>query len=94
LFLINSRASEIRFIGQHGKILKTIQDSDRGWIRFLSSDTYIRTEISFSYQSRQNAMIYYLNPVFRYNGMKPVNGLKAVINWPRTWVSGSSGFPS
>ena len=30
--------------------------------------------------------IFYLNPVFRYNGQVPANELLAEVNWPRTWL--------
>jgi hypothetical protein len=38
--------------------------------------------------------IFYLNPVFRYNGIRPVNTLQAEINYPRTWILRLLSIPS
>jgi hypothetical protein len=38
--------------------------------------------------------IFYLNPVFRYNGIRPVNTLRAEIDYPRTWILRLLSIPS
>ncbi|MBL7138976.1 MAG: hypothetical protein ISS17_09405 [Bacteroidales bacterium] len=79
-------ALKFTFIGQDGKARKVQYLTDTGWYKLQSEDTYIRTEIVFFSQYRHPGTIFYLNPVFRYNGDPPSNRLTATINWERTWI--------
>ena len=83
---VSTQAIEFVFIGQDGKIRKTTQMAMEAWYKILPEDTYIRTEIRFINHEGGPGTIFYLNPVFRYNGEIPSNTLKSVINWPRTWI--------
>lgn len=87
---VSGKVFKIVFIGQDGKIRKTVYGDKGHWYKFTSGDTYIRTVIVFLYHYPYPLVgkgdIFYLNPVFRYNGELPVNGLKAEINWSRTWI--------
>jgi hypothetical protein len=58
-------AREIRFIGQHGRILAITRNLSQGQIPFTSSDTYIRVEAEF-----EGKAVLFLNPVFRFQGGK------------------------
>jgi hypothetical protein len=77
---------KITFIGQNGVRKKVVYISNSAWYRFSPDDTYIRTEINYFTWWRGKGTTFYLNPVFRYNGEKPSNALRAEINWPRTWI--------
>ena len=77
---------EFNFIGQDGKVKKTVLNVSAAFYKLLTEDTYIRTEIIFPNKYQAPGTKFYLNPVFRYNGDKPSNSLKAVINYPRTWI--------
>jgi hypothetical protein len=59
---INTKAKEIKFLGQNGITKKIVSDSESGNYDFKPEDTYIRTEIVF------DKVKFYLNPFFRYNG--------------------------
>lgn len=76
---IDKIASEIRFIGQGGEIMKTVSNALLANYLFKKSDTYIRIEIFFP-----NGNKFYLNPFIRHNGdldMPKING----VNWVKTW---------
>lgn len=82
------------FIGQNGKIKKTEYFAKKAAYRMQPEDTYIRTEIMFFNRYGGPGTIFYLNPVFRYSGSKPVNSLQAEINYPRTWILRLLSIPS
>ncbi|MCX6282268.1 MAG: hypothetical protein NTU51_09935 [Bacteroidetes bacterium] len=87
---VSGEVFKVMFIGQDGKIRKSVYGRSGLWYKFAPEDTYIRTEITFIAHHTHPTIgpgdIIYLNPVFRYNGEFPVNDLKAEINWPRTWI--------
>jgi len=87
---VSERAFRIRFIGQNGTIKKTNYSIRGSWYKFTPEDTYIRTEITFYKYFPGGHKLpgtrFYLNPVFRYNGDRPSNDLRAEINLPRTWI--------
>ncbi|MDP4281919.1 MAG: hypothetical protein Q8867_07175 [Bacteroidota bacterium] len=95
---VSQKAMKFTFIGQNGKILKSTEMTDQAWYKITPEDTYVRTEILFpKYFADGNVVkgtTYYLNPVFRYNGEKPDNGLKAEIDWIRTWIFRLCAIPS
>ncbi len=82
------------FIGQNGKTKKLVRFKKMAWYRIQPEDTYIRTEIMFFNRFGGAGTIFYLNPVFRYNGVQPVNALQAEINYPRTWILRLLSIPS
>ncbi len=72
-------AREIRFIGQHGRILDIEREVVQGQIPFSLSDTYIRVEAEF-----EGRAVLYLNPVFRFQGGKLQLPQRAFLNQSAT----------
>ena len=62
---LNQPVKTIKFIGQNGSEKKRITNCTTGLYLFSKQDTYIRTEIECN-----DGTIYFLNPVFRYNGIQ------------------------
>jgi len=95
---VSGEVFKIMFIGQDGRIRKSVYGDKSLWYRFAPEDTYIRTEITFiahhTYPAIGQGDIFYLNPVFRFNGQLPANELQAEINWPRTWIFRFMAFGS
>jgi hypothetical protein len=91
---VSKNALKFRFIGQDGRVKKTVRFTDHAWYRILPEDTYIRTEIIFPTKYRGPGTTFYLNPVFRYNGVKPDNSLRAEFNFARTWIFRLFSIPS
>ncbi|MCK9204314.1 MAG: hypothetical protein M0P58_07780 [Bacteroidales bacterium] len=98
LVSVSERPLKVTFIGQDGEIRKIVRLKDKAWYKFKPEDTYIRTEIQFlkyyRYPQVGAGTLFYLNPVFRYNGEKPSNALQAGINWPRTLIQRILGIGS
>jgi len=78
---VDSTAVSFQFIGQNAELMKVSNNTKKAFYTIKKADSYIRTEIIFVDRST-----FYLNPVFRYDGKKPYNYLKAEINWTKTWV--------
>ncbi|MEI7663769.1 MAG: hypothetical protein WCK34_16300 [Bacteroidota bacterium] len=95
---VSGKPLKITFIGQSGETRKIVPMVSRAWYKFTPGDNYIRTEIVFSrsydYQTFAPGTIFYLNPVFRYDGTTPSNILLAEINCPRTLILLIFGFGS
>lgn len=87
---VSGKVFKMMFIGQDGRVRKTVYGDKGHWYRFTAEDTYIRTVVVLLYHYPYPVVgtgdVFYLNPVFRYKGELPVNDLKAEINWPRTWI--------
>lgn len=83
--LLNVRISEpaekVTFIGQDGKILRKVYNTDEASYFIQPWDTYVRTEIKFP-----NSTMFYLNPVFRYKESNPVVAENATINQINTLI--------
>ena len=62
---LNEPVKTIKFIGQYGIERKVITNCASGKYLFSKKDTYIRTEVECN-----DGTVYYLNPVFRYDGKK------------------------
>lgn len=72
-------ADQIRFIGQFGALLKTVDHDSIAVYSLQDSDTYIRTEI-------QNAQTtFYLNPILRCQNGEP-QIVAASVNQMATWI--------
>ncbi len=95
---VSGKPLKITFIGQQGEPKKIVRLANKAWYKFKPEDTYIRTEIVFlkyyMFPAVGPGTIFYLNPVFRYNGTIPSNPLAAEINQPRTWILRILGFGS
>jgi hypothetical protein len=93
---IKTSKEAIRFVfkGQNGKTKKVVRFTTAAWYKIQPDDTYIRTEIMFFNDYGGRGTIFYLNPVFRYNGIRPVNTLRAEIDYPRTWILRLLSIPS
>lgn len=76
---VNEKALEFRFIGQQGKIIDRVMNSDHASYVFKRSDTYVRTEIFFS-----DKTILMLNPLIRYDGQDIGVSEEASVNWLKT----------
>jgi hypothetical protein len=90
----NREAVKFVFIGQNGKTKKLVRFTKKAWYRIRPEDTYIRTEIMFFNYYGGAGTIFYLNPVFRYNGTPPENAFRAEINYPRTWILRLMSIPA
>ena len=72
-------ATEIRFIGQNGRLLYT-DTGCMGTYKIAPRDTYVRSEAHFD-----NGVILYFNPVVRSaSGERPENTFVPIINFPKT----------
>ncbi len=71
----DSVAVEIRFIGQHGKILHTKTFSSTGRFVIPQNEPYVRTEIEFRDHS-----VFYLNPIIRYDGSSLITKKTATVD--------------
>ncbi len=63
LVRMNKNVDSIKYIGQNGILKKTSINCNKGSYKFRKDDTYIRIEIVC-----KDGSVYYLNPVFRYDG--------------------------
>jgi hypothetical protein len=70
---LNQQVKSIDFIGQNGKLKKSVANVSSAQYNINSDDSYIRTEILFPSGAK-----YYLNPVFRYNGITPHNAIPQI----------------
>jgi hypothetical protein len=91
---VSDTAMKIEFIGQSGVVKKEEDHVSRSWYVLQKRDTYIRTQITFYDPKKGPGTKFYLNPVFRYNGEKPVNSLTASVNNERTWIFRFMSFGS
>lgn len=93
---VTGQPFKIVFIGQNGKVRKITRFSREAWYRFKPEDTYIRTEIifltNFAFPKVGPGTVFYLNPVFRTDGLKPVNARLATVDLTATWVLRIAGF--
>jgi hypothetical protein len=70
----------IKFIGQHGSVMKETDNSSKASYHFTKEDSYIRTEVLC-----RDSTIYYFNPVIRYNGRQLGND-PPEFDALRTWL--------
>lgn len=77
---LNRQVNTIKFIGQEGVEKKRISNTNKASFFFSNKDTYIRAEIECN-----DGTVYYLNPVFRYNGVLKLDSSPAV-DVLKTWV--------
>jgi hypothetical protein len=80
---LNKNVKTIKFIGQQGIEKKSLSSTNNGSYFFNKEDTYIRTEIECL-----DGTLYFLNPVFRYNGIMKVDP-SPPIDVFKTWVGRS-----
>lgn len=79
----NRKVRSIKFIGQEGSEMNSASDTGSATCLFTKDDTYIRTEVEC-----YDGTMYYLNPVFRYDGvLKP--DTSPSVNQKKTWISRS-----
>ncbi len=76
---LNQPVKTIKFIGQYGIEKKVITNCALGTYLFSKRDTYIRTEIEC-----KDGTVYFLNPVFRYDGKK-LTDYTPSYNVAKTW---------
>jgi hypothetical protein len=61
------RMARIDFIGDNGNFLQTSTDTDTACYSIRPEDTYVRVKLTSS-----DSLVYFLNPVIRYEGDQPV----------------------
>lgn len=86
LIMSTTEPASFRFFGQHGKLLKAVNDSMQANYPIKPTDTYVRTRIFYKDGLEVN-----LNPVIRTNGTLPVYPLPEV-NEIRTLIFRIAGF--
>ncbi len=84
---VDQLATEIRFVGQEGKLLATTLNDSIAKYVILAEDTYVRTEIFFP-----NGNNFYLNPVVRDNGSSLNMPKITQINFVNTWLFRMGAF--
>ena len=77
---LNKPVKSIKFIGQQGVGKKILSNCTIGTYSFSKRDTYIRTEIEC-----QDGTFYFLNPVFRYDGVRLPNYISS-YDAVKTWL--------
>jgi len=91
---LSTRAREIRFFGQHGKLLSKTAFSAKGSYLLQDDDTYVRAVVLYSTPNDPEGITLYLNPLLRTpDGKKPGMGLAKQDHWA-TWVYRIIGFSS
>jgi hypothetical protein len=78
---ISKPAAYFLFVGQNGNLKKKSKNTNCASYDLTINDTYIRTEIHLT-----DSNVFYLNPVFRYDGNKPQNPLVS-INHAQTAIN-------
>ncbi|MDD4849055.1 MAG: hypothetical protein PHR53_09910 [Bacteroidales bacterium] len=71
--------NEIRFIGDGGKVLKTIYDTDSAFYAIQPEDSYVRVQLYSS-----EGFVYYLNPVVRCEEAMPQKQYLATVDVVKT----------
>lgn len=77
------KASRIDFIGQHGRLLSRVFDTQQASYAIQPGDPYVRTVIATPHT------VMFLNPIVRYDGRNLARP-RAVLDEPRTWGLRSS----
>jgi hypothetical protein len=80
---LNEPVDTIKFIGYQGKERERVNNCAVGVCLFSKEDTYLRTEIKC-----YDGTIYFLNPVFRYNGVRLIDQV-GTYNAKKTWAGRS-----
>lgn len=78
---VDLSASQIRFIGQGGHLLKETENASEAFYVIRDEDTYVRTELIFP-----NRNEIYLNPLVRYSQNWPPARDLPKVNPLRTWI--------
>ena len=75
------KMKEVQFIGQDGKVLKTMEGVETAWYVVQPEDHYVRTHINVN-----DLQHLYLNPVTRHPTPEPVDQRLDVVNYPQTYM--------
>ena len=70
---------EVKFVGQDGKVLKTVENVDTAYYVIQPDDTYVRTQINVN-----GLQHFYLNPVTRHPTPIVVDRRLDQVNWSQT----------
>lgn len=89
---VSAKAAAFRFISLDGKLRATVKNSKNAVYPISKSDPYIRTEILFEGRHGTDSVTIYLNPVYRFNGDKPVKPTPPEINIASTLLYRILGF--
>lgn len=91
-FAMSSRFGEVRFFGQHGKVLHRVGKAFKAEYVLQPSDTYVRAVVLYPTPNDIEGITYFLNPV-----MRSANGERPEMTTPEvdvraTWVYRIIGF--
>jgi len=78
---VSNAAQKFDFVGQNGKILKTVALSKNAFYKIIPEDSYVRTVITF-----EDSTKFYLNPVFRITSEKPDYSKVAEVDMIKTII--------
>jgi hypothetical protein len=93
-FTLSSRFSEVRFYGQHGKLLHRVGKSTHAEYVLQPNDTYVRAEVLYPTPNDMEGIVLFLNPVIRStDGTQPAMS-QAILDVRGTWVYRIIGFAS
>ncbi len=84
---ISDSTAKFVFVGQGGNVLDSTVNSNIGIYKIKATDNYVRTRVYLP-----DGSVFYLNPVTRYDGDKPMANALATINYPLTWLLRIVGF--
>ena len=77
----SDKMQEVQFIGQDGKVLKTMENAETAWYVIQPEDHYVRTHINVN-----GLQHFYLNPVTRHPTPEPVDQRLDVVNQAQTYM--------
>ena len=72
---------QINFIGDNGNLLKTLTDTDTAFYPIRLKDTYVRVRLTCP-----EGLVYFLNPIIRYEGDRTVRQSLHRVDMPRTFL--------
>lgn len=72
----------VKFIGQDGVLLKSVQQDRTAHYKVRKEDTYVRTEVEFA-----DGTLMYLNPVFRFGDEQPLERNFTAHFVIETWIT-------
>ena len=77
---VSKKAEAFRFVSQNGMLRATVKNNTNAAYPISKTDPYIRTEILFAGKHISDSITIYLNPVYRFNGDRPVKPASPQIN--------------
>jgi hypothetical protein len=85
--LIDTTAFEVRFFGQHGKLLQKATQTRKASYVLKPDDNYVRTVVIFSTKNNPEGLQFFLNPLIRSADENKPPMPQAVVDLKTTWLS-------